>query len=398
MWDDLAALGVVRLSAVHDTDARVRYDYGAHASLDGAAEDDAAWRVEVRMRARSVIAILLASLCGCGAEEESAADPSPTEPVTEAPPPTEEVTAYEIHEWGLVDVDLSSRVVEVAAGPGHVQPVAAPTPPARPPAPQNIGAPRKPVLYFHLRDANPDFRFDVAVDLGAARVVEHWPSGDLGEHSVRWQSVGLSREHCEGGPYPTASDPVCAAVADGYCEASELAAYVTDDAGCLDLGGARQSMLFYRGDGPMPALPVTIERSPDGTVQLTNATVRAHGGTVLRLRRLPGGGIGVGQVAMPLRGASVAIPISTAPATDAHRESVRAELRARGLTPSEALAFERAWFGELFDGAAPTPHAFADAVLFFLPEGGADAYARITATPPPAVVRRAMAIRAGWPE
>lgn len=370
------------------------------------------------------ILIACALLIGCGSEEQEAT----TEVVDEtggeereiARPPVEEVTAYDIHEWGLIDVDLSAQRVELAAGPGHVTPVAQLQPIAQPqphPQPQPIAqpqpipipqpqpnpvrppiaAPRKPVLYFHLRDANPSFTFDLTVNLAGIRLVEHFPQGNASANSVRWEDVGLRAEHCSGGPYPTASDPRCQNLADGYCEVAELETYVTNDSGCLTVGGQEQSLLFYRGDGTAPPLPVTIERTPEGTVRITNASMTSVG-SVLRFRRAaPGGPIHVVMDNMPGPGGNVVIPMPSAPANGAHRDAIRRQLTALGMTPSESEAFERAWFGELFDGAAPTPHAFTDAVLFFLPEGGADAYARLEASPPPASVRRAMAIRAGWP-
>jgi hypothetical protein len=52
--------------------------------------------------------------------------------------------------------------------------------------------------------------------------------------------------------------------------------------------------------------------------------------------------------------------------------------------------------GELFDPNAPTPHAFSDAILFFMDDRTIDTFARLEATPPPASIRRAMAMRAGW--
>lgn len=369
-----------------------------------------------RITCAAAIAALTAA---CGAEpapEPLAPEPAPA-PLEAPPAASEEVTAYEIHEWGIVDVDLSSRQVELAAGPGRVTPTdpvparpipvrPTPPPPAPPLAPvspiqrpphNGVGsAPRKPVLYFHLRDASPSFRFDLTVSLGEGRVVEHWPGGERGEHTVRWSSVGLSREHCEGGPYPSAGDPSCAGVADGYCEVAELASYVADDAGCLDVGGQPRSMLFYRGDGASAALPITVERAGEA-LRVTNDRLARVVGEVLRLRTGADGVVRVALAPMPARGASVELPAPTEPANGAHRHAVREQLRALGLTPGEAGAFERAWFGELFDGSAPTPHAFGDAVLFFLPDGAADEYARLEASPPPAAIRRAMAIRAGWP-
>jgi hypothetical protein len=347
------------------------------------------------MNTRLLLALFLA---GCGASEGRAAGDPPSEPAA----PSEEVTAYEIHEWGVIDVDLATRTLEIAAGPGQATAVAAPPslvpslpPPVRPGP--DIARPRKPVLYFHLLDSNPGFTFDLSVRLaGGGRVVEHWPPGELGEASVRWTRVGLARAHCAGGPYPTAGDPICASVPDGYCEAAELAAYVADDAGCLRAGDRSSGFLFYRGDGPAPALPIAIEGSRGGPLVVTNSSMAEPVGPILRLRRDAGGTITVAQVSMPALGQHVGIDDARAPITDAHREVVREQLRALGLTTGEVAAFERAWFGELFDGGAPTPHALEDALLFFLPTSMVGAHVQLEASPEPAQITRAMALRVGW--
>jgi len=157
----------------------------------------------------------------------------------------------------------------------------------------------------------------------------------------------------------------------------------------------QQNFLFYRGDGPAPDLPLTIARGADGTITVTNATMVTPVGQLLRLRR-DGDTIRVSQAAIPTQGQSVQVPVPAASATDAHREVIRAQLVTIGLTEGERRAFETAWFGELFDASADTPHAFVDAVLFFLPPAQVDGFAHIEATPAPSTTVRAMAVRAGW--
>jgi len=395
------------------------------------------------MRRSVALGALLLAL-GCG---EEADDTSTDESAVEAVAPEEanvpavaevsDETSYTIHEWGLIDFDLGEARVEYAAGPG--QAAAAPSggnngggsntggnnnaggsssggsdtrpnvvtdavdtannvldvltgAPARPTRPHR----RKPVLYFHLSDENPEFTFDLSVNLGDdARVLEHYPAGTLEGHQVSWSGVGLTSASCSGGPYPTAESDACEGVADDYCEAAELAAYEADDAGCLTVGGSQQNFLFYRGDGPSPALPLTIVRNADGTVTVTNASLGEPVGELLRIRR-SGAAIQVAQITIPAAGASISVGLPATDTSDAHRDVIRAQLTSIGLTPGEAGAFERAWFGELFDPSASTPHAFPDAVLFFLPAAQVDGYAHLEATPAPAATVRAMAIRAGW--
>ncbi len=389
------------------------------------------------MRARLVWAVALCLVAtGCPAPEEEPApeEPEAVEPEAVVPEPAAG-PSYTIHEWGLIDVDLGDRRAEFAAGPGR----AAPSAPrhastgggeddgetgttTRPRLPQTgrelvneatdratgvfdaltgrrggtVARPRKPVLYFHLGAPSPDFRFDLTVTLGATgTVVEHFPTGALAEHQVTWSQVQLASESCPGGPYPTADSPACQGVSDGYCEVAELGGYASDDAGCLTFAGTQHNFLFYRGEAPAPDLPLTIVRNADGTVTVTNASLGAPVGELLRLRRA-GDAIHVAQVAIPAAGASVSVGLPATPAGDAHREAIRTQLRSIGLTDGEAAAFERAWFGELFDPAAATPHAFEDAVLFFLPAEQVDGFAHLEATPAPSATVRAMAVRAGW--
>ncbi|MCB9597396.1 MAG: hypothetical protein H6719_32020 [Sandaracinaceae bacterium] len=368
---------------------------------------------------------------GCDEAAEEVEEPEAVEPEETVVPDEEAAPSYTIHEWGLIDVDLGERRVEFAAGPGRAE---APshaaaagggddgdedgdgtgTRPRLPTTGREVvdrtvdtatgvldaltgrNAPRrKPVLYFHLDAPSPGFRFDLTVSLGAtARIVEHFPAATLADHQVTWSQVELASESCAGGPYPTAESPVCEGVADGYCEAAELGTYVSDDAGCLTFGGGQQNFLFYRGDGPAPDLPLTITRNADGTVTVTNTSMGAPVGELLRLRRHDGA-IQVAQVAIPATG-SVSVGLPATAAADAHRDTIRAQLRSIGLTDGEAAAFERAWFAELFDAEAATPHAFVDAVFFFLPASQVDGFAHLEATPAPSATARAMAVRAGW--
>lgn len=409
---------------------------------------------------RLALVLSCSVLLACGGEDDSGGDEEPItpEPVTpeEVGPETPEgvdvpaeTPSYSIHEWGLIDVDLSEEQVEYAAGPGRAEGSSATASADRPgggtrpagggttatdpdlqhvtgqaidTANQLLGAVdqaaggqlpirpqvepqqrpeqrmprRKPVLYFHLTEPTDGFTFSLSVNLGTGRLVEHFPGGQLQDHGVRWADVALASDSCQGGPYPTEDGPACADVADGYCEAAELADYVANDAGCLTFGGMQHNFLFYRGDGPAPSLPVTITRGDDGTVRVTNDSMGEPVGPMLRLRRGADGVIQVAQAALPAEGSSIAIGIPADPAADGHREILRTQLDEIGLTAGEADAFEQAWFGELFDGEAPTPHAFTDAVLFFLPQDAVDGYAHLEATPAPAATVRAMAVRAGW--
>lgn len=385
-------------------------------------------------------------LVACGENSDDAVEPAPPEAVEpeEAIVPEEVVdtetasTGYTIHEWGLIDVDLTAEAVEYAAGPGRAPAGSGSGSSAsggsgsassgstgsgttgsgsntdrEPDVVDNAvdtanqvldvftGGPpagrRKPVLYFHLADGAEALTFDLTVNLHGGNIVEHFPAGDLADHQVTWSQVSLSADSCTGGPYPRAEDPICTNVSDHYCEAAELADYVAADAGCLSVRGQQQNFLFYRGDGAAPTIPLTIERADDGAITVTNDAIDEAVGPLLRLRRGQGGAIQVAQAAIPSRGQSVTVAAPTEAAGDTHRDIVRTQLTALGLTQAEARAFEQAWFGELFDGEAETPHALPDAVLFFLPAAAVDAFAHLEATPAPSATMRAMAVRAGWP-
>ncbi|MGE0788542.1 MAG: hypothetical protein AB7S26_22895 [Sandaracinaceae bacterium] len=400
------------------------------------------------MRTRHPVALAALLMVACGGEEdpgqptetpeavtpEEVATPGEEtsgEPSTEPTTATAEAPSYSIHEWGLLDVDLGENQVEYAAGPGTSSGSTATASndhtthsgrtgrddvdqatdeavdvandlfnavdhatggqlPVRP----TVGR-RKPVLYFHLTDPATPVTIRLSVNLGTGRMLEHFPGAQLTDHGVTWNDVRIGGSSCEGGPYPTSDGPACSNVADHYCEAAELAHYSSSDAGCLTFGGLEHNFLFYRGDGPAPTLPVTITRADDGTVRIQNDGIAEPVGPLLRLRRV-GDAIQVSQVAMPARGSSVSLARPSEAASDTHRDIVRDQLEEIGLTGGESQAFETAWFGELFDGAASTPHAFSDAVLYFLPEESVDGFAHLEATPPPAGTVRAMAVRAGW--
>jgi len=353
--------------------------------------------------------LLLIAVVACGDEDA----PTEEEPITapdevlEGPDEGEdpEPVEWELHEWGLIDVDLADRTLELAAGPGRANPSAAPTkvgapvmqpapptPPAMRPAMRPAGR-RKPVLYFHVPDG-AELDVDLSVHLGQGHFVEHWPTATLDAQTLSW-SVHLSSGHCAASSYPSVDDDACQQVSDGYCELAELSGYVADDSDCANVDGAPHPFLFYRGDGQAPELPVTVER--DGATLVLSNTSLPGGNAVFRLRR-QANEVHASRVTMPAEGESLRIDAPTLPATDVIRNALGEELQRLGLTRAEAAAFERAWSAELFDGESNTPKAFVDALVFFLPQDAIDPYARLEAEPAPTTVRRAMAVRAGWTE
>ena len=318
---------------------------------------------------RSIVACLLCAslLGGCGLERPSVAE------AERAMQPQ-----YAVHEWGLVDVapDGSS---EIAAGPGRPRPATSDHAPRR-----------KPVLYVHVVTGTPTFSVEVSLDHG--RVVEHWPSATATATGIRWDRVVAERTPCPGLVPGTASrdarrEVEACGTPDGICEVRELRSYETSDAACLSVGGARGSMLFYRGDGPRPPLPLAVARQADGSVQVTRTA--AFTGDVVRITR-SGGATRIGRVTLSGDSASLAVPAMAVDATAERARLVR-EAMALGLTASEADAFARAWSDELF---GPTGGAVArDALIYWLPPSAVDATARLRFAPPPTEVRRAMMVR-----
>ncbi|MCA9605435.1 MAG: hypothetical protein KC619_07560, partial [Myxococcales bacterium] len=223
--------------------------------------------------------ILLLSLQACGGGASSA--PPPSDPPPDEPPPpasSDEAAAapsYEVHEWGLIDVDASGAV-EVAAGPGRPQPAI---------------SVRKPVLYVRLDDGLDTMRFAARVQIPGGTIVEHWPAGQLSGDVLEWPAV-------EAGPCaPTAAretprDRVMQRACDtpdGYCEVFDLPGYVADGSACLDVGGVDATLLFYRGALAAVTLPYRVSRSGDAVVVEAARDLPAPVGELWRIRHDAGG-------------------------------------------------------------------------------------------------------------
>jgi hypothetical protein len=93
----------------------------------------------------------------------------------------------------------------------------------------------------------------------------------------------------------------------------------------------------------------------------------------------------------PVKGDSVVLPAPRQTLYGSRvRERLRDALEGAGLTASEAAAFERAWQEELFEHDTGGP---ADYVFYLLPQAAIGPYARLSFTPEPRRVSRAMAVR-----
>lgn len=321
------------------------------------------------------------------ASTTTASDPAPAEA---APSP-----AFDVHEWGLVDVPASGPT-EIGAGPGQ------------PDQPMSV---RKPVIYVHTDEGTAPFSMDVVARFPSGELIEHWPTTSewhattTDAASVAWHGVsvgGCASSAGARGPILAQREARACAAIDGYCEVADLPGYVTNDATCLTADGFDATLLFYRGRTSQATLPLSVQRT--GTSTTLSASV-GGGADVLYVT----GGRGV-SLPWPAPGASTQLPTAFTESFDgpALARSLARRLIDAGLTSPEADAFLRAWAEPLFQTGWPEGDASAvrDAptrfrrmpsqppfVLYVMPESTVPALAELTITPTPRSVRRVMVVR-----
>ena len=374
------------------------------------------------VRSLSTLSALgLASALGCGAPpvvveptepateapvEPAPVEPAPVEPGTVAPPSAPAL--YEVHEWGVIDVQEDGRA-EVAAG-GRIPrgiPVARPEPSSseRPALPMPM---RKPVLYFHLAPGVASLAVDVSARITSGTIYETFPPDTRPSPDVAHWSASLAEAHC-----PTDPEPVIRGLSggcttpDGICEVTELSAYDAPTAACVTAGGIASGLLFYRAMAT-PVLPLRVERAADMSVTVT-ATGSTEGapGPLLRVTtnfegRWESGRVVISRAAIPTLGSTAVLPVGS---VEVDRGATQAELDASlarlGLDPGERSAFLVAWMMTLFGpnpGASGRtgdhyPHVPQDSILYFLPEAAVDAMSHLELSPSPSAVRRAFLVR-----
>lgn len=325
--------------------------------------------------AHRLIALLLAATA-CGSEDAPAAPP--TTPSFASERPVDHTPAaplpFDVHEWGLVEVDGSAY--ELATGPG---------------AHRGELDLAKPILYFHA-EPGAVVPLDVVVRLPVGEAVEHWPATTTTERSViAWR--GLSLGDCVAPPTLRIPHDLAEArctSSDGVCESQELAHYVTDDARCLHgADGTEAPFLFYRGRGSDAPLPYRVRASDEGVV-LTGEADATGDGAVFFVSRRPDG-VAITRGVLPAIGASSTLARPTT-SSDDDLPAFVAVLRAAGLDEAEANTFMRAWTAELF-GPTTTMSRTTDAVLYVLPLAAAARLATLEITPAPRVLRRVIVAR-----
>ena len=372
------------------------------------------------LRARSTHSLLRLSLglslLGCGAPAASGGASPPETPATETPATgttatgtpasgATEATAggpslYEVHEWGVIDVQEGGASAEIAAGAG------------RPPPSMSV---RKPVLYFHLDPSIDRLSVDVSARIVGGSIYETYPADTRPSPDVAHWSASLRPAHCatqpEGPEAAGGSRDLTRGrwvrgcdTPDGICEVPELPRYDASTASCVEVGGVEAGMLFYRGV-TSPRLPLSVERLDDFSVRVT-ATGDMSGApnVVLRVSTSlsgpwPMGHVVISRATLPARGASVSLPVgSVAVDRTATRAELAGHLAALGLDPAESTAFLDEWVTGLFGpepGAAPigTPPIPQDSVIYLLPESAVDGIAHLELSPAPGRLRRAFLVR-----
>lgn len=383
------------------------------------------------------LSLISVVVIGCSSRQESPEGSDPILPDAAAEQTSGAVTAaYEVHEWGLL-----------RAGVGDVLEVGAISPPGT----TELLVVDKPVLYFHA--TAPVHLERVRVEAVGGSVREHWPltTSEAFPSSIEWSDFTLDATEAAGGDrcagaFPSASEPPCSDLPGGeLCESLELGTVISPSATCLQSGATRLPFLFYRSRTATFAPPLRVRALSSGELQLTNNGDAPIPGWIVRIRR-NGGQVRTIAVSAPGAHATITIgsdfenavtptsavpmvndediePVSDSLALPGNQEpgrrAVRMTLSEIGLDAGEIDAFLRAWDGALF-GARMVPlvdlprrnasdrrgtldgipidvltddqTTMTDSILYFLPETACDGVSRLTFTPAPTRVVRALAL------
>lgn len=363
------------------------------------------------MRTRSALVFVLLAACGSHAEEHAPPTSAPASVASTAPATTEAPAsepsaaaadvAYELHEWGVIDV--AGGIAHVTAGPER----------RIRPSPSGMMRPRKPVIYVHLLEGATEGRFTVRVGMPGGTYAEHFPPGRVTPAGLlEWPLVAHAAA-CR-----TSADPSQPTIApgtepalpttmpdwchppDGVCELAELPRYDAESAACVTVDGQSSGLLFYRGSRPDVPLPLAITRAPDGAV-MVHVTEALDGapGEILRLTSNDGV-VRVSRLGMPAPGSTIPMPLPTETLVRADAiAALTQQLRLLGMDEHEAHSFVEAWACELFgqDPEAPQAgeplHPLGDALVYFLPRSMTTRVSEISGTPPPRAIRRALLVR-----
>lgn len=346
---------------------------------------------------------LLLSVVACSEAAPPSAPPSPPPSVPSALVLAESTT-FTVHEWGFIGHHYASgRDAPLSLATGRGRRASVPAPPAAPARTRVHGDEGRPVIYIHFDEPARPMEIRASLDIGEGTMVEHLPTARQDGSLYRWD-ITASHGRCapSDSKYPIGGRSTCGGRPDGYCEASFLRTYETDDAECLEVDGTGWNHLFYRTQ-VQAALPIEVFRREESFV------VRAHvalPGKLMHIRR--GERLDDTRVHIfdaPAPGEEFVMPAETAGAPIEAQRFLETELGARGMTDAESHAFMRGWVVDLMgsntgvvdrvqDMRAPENLAAkSDALVYFMPEDAVQAMAPLHFEPPAREVRRAILVR-----
>ena len=188
-----------------------------------------------------------------------------------------------------------------------------------------------PVIYFHT---STPMTVDVAVRFPQGLITEVFPRVEPYDRGVQWRDVRLLPGAAETYPYENVPNHYYAA----------RVAHATP----LDVEGAREGFLFYRGIGDFD-LPLRAVTRSDGMLDLTNSGAEPVRGVIVFENR--GGSIHFrvlgdlsGQVSIPLEGGATGLPLL--------RVALLRSLTSAGLYAAEAEAMVSTWDASWFEEGA----------------------------------------------
>ncbi|MFK8004348.1 MAG: hypothetical protein AB8H86_32580 [Polyangiales bacterium] len=348
-------------------------------------------------------ALVLLSIVGCS---DSPPPTAPETPPTSSAPALAESSTFTVHEWGFIGHHFASgRDGSLSLATGRARRASPRTPAASavPPRTRVHGDEGRPVIYFHFDEPARPMEIRVTFDVGEGTMVEHLPTAHNEGSQYRWDLIA-SHARCPPGSdgYPAGGRSTCGGRPDGYCEASFLRAYETDDAACLEVDGRSWKQLFYRSQVRV-ALPIEVSQGEDGFVVHAHAALPGRLMHIRRGERLDDTRVHVFDA--PASGEQLVLPTETAGTPIEGQRFLEAELRARGMTEAESRAFMRGWVVDLLgsntgvgervqDMRAPDNLAAKrDALVYFMPEAAVQAMAPLQFEPPAREVRRAILVR-----
>ncbi|MFO0612332.1 MAG: hypothetical protein U0414_07085 [Polyangiaceae bacterium] len=339
------------------------------------------------MSRRRLSVVLVGCAVGCASPPPAApatATVTASAPAASAIPSAAPVAGppkFEVHEWGLVDVD--GGAARVLGGPhGH--------------SPQSPGRPvRKPVLYFHLNEGTPSVDAMVRVELPAPGVQEYFPTtGSLtsSRRTLEWSGLHVRKGACH---YHLPRESNCNA-SDG-CETPELPNYETDDSACIESGKDGFNLLFYRGSvsGNLD-LPYVVTDN-GASVSIRHAKGADIVGPLVYVHH-DAGDVYISVIAPPDLGKSIEVTPPKEQDTVVAQRALDQAMREVGLSSDETAAFNRAWSGELYGleqgrKVVRRDRAERDVILYTLPASMIDGIAKLTIEPAPTSVKRFLLVR-----